>query len=100
MTKSVLPPAGGSTIEIKGRVYTAADSTAIDMPDCDADLAALNGWAIVPPAIMLSIKGDKGDKGDTGAGGAAGAGVPVGGTTGQHLSKKSNTDRDTEWVTP
>lgn len=33
-------------------------------------------------------------KGDTGQG------VPIGGTTGQILKKKSNTDYDTEWVTP
>ncbi len=30
--------------------------------------------------------------------GAGGAGVPIGGTTGQHLAKKSDTDYDTEWV--
>lgn len=30
--------------------------------------------------------------------GAPGAGVPSGGTTGQILKKKSNTDYDTEWV--
>lgn len=49
-------------------------------------------------------KGDKGDKGDTGAQGpqgatgATGAGVASGGTTGQVLKKKSNTDYDTEWA--
>ena len=51
-------------------------------------------------------KGDKGDKGDTGAQGSqgiqgpqgpAGVGVPAGGTTGQVLKKKSNSDYDTEW---
>ena len=39
-------------------------------------------------------QGAKGDKGDTGA---TGAGVAAGGTTGQALFKKSNTDYDTEW---
>lgn len=46
-------------------------------------------------------KGDKGDKGDTGATGATGAtgpGVASGGTTGQVLKKKSNTNFDTEWA--
>ncbi len=39
--------------------------------------------------VMDGVKGDKGD---------AGEGVPEGGTTGQILKKKSNTDYDTEWV--
>jgi hypothetical protein len=30
--------------------------------------------------------------------GPAGLGVPAGGTTGQHLAKRSNADNDTEWV--
>ena len=42
--------------------------------------------------------GVKGDKGDTGNNGADGVGVISGGTTGQVLAKKSNTDFDTEWV--
>ena len=36
-----------------------------------------------------------GTKGDTGATGATGAGVVVGGTTGQILTKNSSTDYDT-----
>lgn len=39
-------------------------------------------------------------KGDPGSPGAAGVGVPAGGTTGQVLRKKSDSDFDTEWVTP
>ena len=45
-------------------------------------------------------KGDKGDPGAPGAPGADGEGVPLGGTTGQILSKTSETDYDTEWVDP
>ena len=57
-------------------------------------------------------KGDKGDKGDTGEQGIqgiqgpkgdkgdTGIGVPIGGTTGQQLMKKSDTDYDYEWQTP
>lgn len=54
-------------------------------------------------------KGDKGDTGDTGAtgetgpagaDGADGVGVPVGGTTGQVLSKINSTDYNTQWTTP
>ena len=44
-------------------------------------------------------KGDKGAKGDTGAKGADGIGVPSGGSAGQVLAKKSDTDYDTEWIT-
>jgi len=58
------------------------------------------------------LKGDKGDTGDTGATGTTGTagttgtngtngvGVPVGGTTGQVLSKINTTDYNTQWVTP
>ena len=41
---------------------------------------------------LLSIYGDKGDKGNPGEG------VPTGGTTGQILKKKSDTNFDTEWA--
>lgn len=44
--------------------------------------------------------GDQGPQGLPGADGANGQGVPVGGTTGQVLRKKTNTDFDTEWATP
>ena len=56
------------------------------------------------PAGADGAAGAKGDKGDTGATGAAGAkgdagaGVTAGGTTGQILAKKSNTDFDTQWI--
>jgi len=43
--------------------------------------------------------GAAGSNGVDGADGADGVGVPVGGTTGQVLSKNSNTDYDTEWST-
>ena len=60
-----------------------------------------------PPGAMgpRGEKGDKGDtgsqgpKGDTGDTGPAGPGVPSGGTAGQVLTKKTNTDHDTEWTT-
>lgn len=50
---------------------------------------------------IQGIQGEKGETGATGATGAQGApgvGVPAGGTTGQVLKKKSNTDYDTEWA--
>ena len=46
--------------------------------------------AIVNDSVDLNtLKGDKGDKGE---------GIPIGGTTGQVLSKKSNTNYDYEWT--
>lgn len=46
--------------------------------------------AIVSNSVDLNtLKGDKGDKGE---------GIPIGGTTGQVLSKKSNTNYDYEWT--
>ena len=50
-------------------------------------------------STMDVMDGDKGDTGATGAQGPAGEGVPSGGTTGQILRKKSNTNYDTEWHT-
>ena len=38
-------------------------------------------------------------KGEDGIDGTNGIGIPTGGTTGQILAKKTNTDYDTEWIT-
>lgn len=48
------------------------------------------------------IKGDKGLNGENGLKGEKGEGIPTGGTTGQFLKKKSNTDYEYEWadITP
>lgn len=54
------------------------------------------------------LKGDKGPKGEDGLNGKdglngeKGEGIPTGGTTGQFLKKKSNTDYEYEWadITP
>jgi hypothetical protein len=45
------------------------------------------------------IKGTKGDQGPQGLRGSNGNGVVVGGSTGQVLTKVSNTDYDTAWTT-
>lgn len=44
------------------------------------------------------LKGDKGQKGKDGLNGEKGEGIPTGGTTGQFLKKKSNTDYEYEWA--
>lgn len=52
----------------------------------------------VVPLVVEVI--EKGDTGATGATGAAGVGVPVGGTTGQVLSKIDATNYNTQWTSP
>lgn len=49
------------------------------------------------PDRTIYSKDDSGNVIEIGAGGGGG-GLPVGGTTGQHLSKVSNTDGDAEWT--
>jgi hypothetical protein len=44
--------------------------------------------------------GEAGPQGPEGPTGPSGLGVPTGGTTGQYLAKVSNTNNDTEWITP
>lgn len=58
-------------------------------------------WKFVMGTNGKGLKGDKGDSvtGPKGDKGDPGAGVIPGGTTGQALVKKSNTDYDTEWKT-
>lgn len=65
-----------------------------------------NGFSVVGTEIyfvcLKSITTDIKDydlfKGEKGADGKDGLGVPSGGTTGQVLAKKSDTDNDTEWT--
>ena len=52
------------------------------------------------PQGVQGIQGATGSQGPAGAEGAAGVGVPVGGTTGQVLTKNSATNYDTGWTTP
>lgn len=51
------------------------------------------------PRGQQGAQGPQGAQGIQGPQGPAGVGVPAGGTTGQVLKKKSNTNYDTEWVT-
>ena len=58
------------------------------------EVAVAEGYEGTVTEWLASLKGEKGDKGDDGN---DGEGVPEGGTTGQVLKKKSNTDYDAEW---
>lgn len=58
-------------------------------------------YSLIVHMATEGIKGDKGDKGDQGEQGVpgpAGAGVPTGGTVGQHLIKQSSDDYDAVWA--
>lgn len=84
-----------------------------DMTGHAGDVLAVNStqdgveWIVME--TLQGPKGDKGDKGDTGAQGPAGTngtngtngnGVPVGGYTGQLLSKVNGEDFNTAWIDP
>lgn len=49
-------------------------------------------------ASLKGVPGTPGEDGSDGAPGAPGVGVPIGGTTGQVLSKASATNHDTQWI--
>lgn len=51
----------------------------------------MNDFFKKPLVKILMLKGEKGDTGDKGEG------IPAGGTTGQFLKKKSNTNYAYEW---
>ena len=57
-----------------------------------------------PVCKVFMLKGEKGQKGENGLNGKdglngeKGEGIPTGGTTGQFLKKKSNTDYEYEWA--
>lgn len=52
----------------------------------------MNDFFKKPLVKILMLKGEKGAKGDKGEG------IPAGGTTGQFLKKRSNTNYDYEWA--
>lgn len=57
-----------------------------------------------PVCKVFMLKGETGQKGENGLNGKdglngeKGEGIPTGGTTGQFLKKKSNTDYEYEWA--
>ena len=51
----------------------------------------MNDFFKKPLVKILMLKGEKGDTGDIGKG------IPTGGSTGQFLKKKSNSNYDYEW---
>jgi len=64
------------------------------------EIAVDNGFIGTEAQWLVSLEGAPGQNGQNGVDRDNGEGVPEGGTTGQILSKKSDTDYDTEWVDP
>lgn len=82
-----------------GTTYSTGDSVSYN----GSSYVALQETTGNPPTNttywqLIAAKGDTGATGAAGADGVDGQGVPVGGTTGQVLAKKTNTDYDTEWI--
>lgn len=48
-------------------------------------------------SVFLNVKGERGATGPQGPQGPAGPGIAIGGTAGQVLKKRSNSDYDTQW---
>lgn len=57
-------------------------------------ICTMSDGTTIDAGAIPAIKGDKGNKGDKGD---TGVGMPAGGTTGQFVVKKSNTDYDFDW---
>jgi microcystin-dependent protein len=90
-----------------GFIYSPGDAVAYQGQSWVANQSAQGAGGSEPGGtfglwILMAGKGANGATGATGPAGATGAtgpGVPVGGSTGQVLAKKTATDYDTNWVT-
>lgn len=93
--------------------FTLKESKQINIDSYKIPLQSINNISLVDtiPTNMrikyyteykgeVGERGEKGDKGDDGQNGSDGLGVPLGGTAGQVLAKKSDSDNDTEWIDP
>jgi len=98
------------TVDAKGRITVAANGTASIIVSATVPTGASQGqlWFNTEAAGIYAFydgywvltSGEAGPQGPAGPTGANGLGVPTGGTTGQYLAKASNTNNDTQWVTP
>lgn len=87
----------GATADVVGGVVVLASSGAAG-GILRAKVAG--AWTDIPTEGPPGATGATGAAGATGSAGPAGPGVPVGGTTGQVLTKTSATDFATNWQTP
>lgn len=84
----------------KGDVGTPNSLSIGTVTSGETPAASITGLSPSQTLNLTLPKGDIGPKGDKGEKGDTGIGVPIGGTTGQQLMKKSNADYDFEWQTP
>ena len=86
----------GSTVSVNvGKTTTGEPGTNASVTNSGDETNAVLNFT-----IPRGNTGPTGKQGPTGAPGPAGPGVTPGGTTGQVLAKKSNTNYDTEWINP
>ena len=88
---------GGSTVSVNvGKTTTGEPGTNASVTNSGDETNVVLNFTI--PRGDTGPQGPQGKQGPAGAPGPAGPGVASGGTTGQVLAKKSNTNYDTEWV--
>ena len=88
---------GGSTVSVNvGKTTTGEPGTNASVTNSGDETNVILNFTI--PRGDTGPQGPQGKQGPAGAPGPAGPGVASGGTTGQVLAKKSNTNYDTEWI--
>ena len=89
----------GSTVSVNvGETTTGEPGTNASVTNSGDETNVVLNFTI--PRGKTGPQGPQGAAGKTGPQGPAGPGVAAGGTTGQVLVKKSNTNYDTEWINP
>ena len=100
-TEWINPTSGGTVSVNVGETLTGDPGTNASVTNSGNETNVLLNFTI--PRGKTGPQGPQGvpgADGKTGPQGPAGPGVATGGTTGQVLAKKSNTNYDTEWINP
>nr|DAF79698.1 MAG TPA: BclA protein [Caudoviricetes sp.] len=92
-----IDPPSGSTVSVNvGTTTTGEAGTNANVTNSGDETSVVLNFTI--PRGETGPAGPAGERGPAGEPGPAGPGVATGGTTGQVLAKKSNTNFDTEWI--
>ena len=100
-TEWINPTSGGTVSVNVGETLTGEPGTNASVTNSGNETNVVLNFTI--PRGKTGPQGPQGEPGadgKTGPQGPAGPGVAAGGTTGQVLAKKSNTNYDTEWINP
>ena len=97
-TEWINPTSGGTVSVNVGETLTGEPGTNASVTNSGDETNVVLNFTI--PRGKTGPQGPQGADGKTGPQGPAGPGVAAGGTTGQVLVKKSNTNYDTEWINP